>query len=107
MVFMILHANVQGENLGEAVRLLRSIVGSTQSQPGCLVCQAGHDLDDENALILREEWRSQADLDRHLRTAEYRKIKAVMDLSSESPEIQFCTASKSVGFEYVEQILGK
>jgi len=54
-----------------------------------------------------EEWESQADLDKHIRTDDFRKILAVMDISNEPPEIKFNTVSKTVGMEFIERIRGK
>lgn len=106
MIFMILRVIVKGEMLDEGVRLLHYILGPLQFQPGCLACQACRELDNENVLILRQEWASQADLDRYIRSDEFRKILALMELASKPPELRFDTILNSMGLEYVKEILG-
>jgi quinol monooxygenase YgiN len=57
-------------------------------------------------LTLIEEWESREALDRHVRSNDYRKILAAMDLASEPPEVQFCSVLKESGMELIEEIRG-
>ena len=43
-------------------------------------------------------------LEKHIRSEEFRKILALMDMASESPEIFFYTVSSSEGFELIEKV---
>ena len=86
----------------EVVRTLNSLLGPTRVQPGCVNCRIYSEIDDKSALILLEEWNSQADLDRHLRSDHYRKVLALMDMSNTQPEIKFNTISDTKGIEAIE-----
>ena len=81
---------------------LTALVGWNRVQPGCRACQLLTDTEDPQALVLWEEWGSQDDLDRHLRSEEYRRVLAAMELSQEAPEIRFDIVENRSGFEVVE-----
>lgn len=90
----------------EALELLRMYLGPVCYQPGCISCQGFQELDKENNFILIEKWMSQAYLDQHLRSSEYRKVIALMDISSEPPEIKYHTIWNSAGMELLEKLRG-
>ena len=90
----------------EALEILRMYMGPACHQPGCISCQAFQELDKENRFILVEKWMSQAYLDRHLCSSEYKKVLALMDISSEPPEIKFHTVWNSAGMELLEKLRG-
>ena len=85
----------------EVVRTLRSMLGPTEVEPGCLSCRFYQDIQDESVLNYVEEWRSKEDLLRHLRSEQYRKLLAVVDTSQEEPEIRFDTISQTEGIEAI------
>jgi quinol monooxygenase YgiN len=60
------------------------------------------DDEDENTLSLVEEWTTEADLQRHLRSDKYRKVLAVMESAFEAPELRINTVSHVAGFEVIE-----
>ena len=86
----------------EIVRTLRSLLEPTQVEPGCVTCHFYQDVQDENVLNYVEEWCSQEDLERHLRSDQYRKLLAVIDAAAEPPEIRFDTVSQTRGIETIE-----
>jgi quinol monooxygenase YgiN len=86
----------------EVVRTLNSLLGPTRVQPGCVNCRVYSEIEDKNVLILLEEWSSQADLDRHLGSNDYKKVLALMDMSNTQPEIKFNTVSDTKGIEAIE-----
>ena len=50
-------------------------------------------------LALIQEWASSDDLERYLRSENFRKLVAAMELASERPEIWFDTIERREGFE--------
>lgn len=88
-------------NRDEVVSTLRSMLGPTGVEPGCLSCRFYQDVQDENVLNYVEEWQSKEDLFRHLRSEQYRKLLAVVDTSQEEPEIRFDTISQTEGMEAI------
>ncbi len=86
----------------QVVASLTPLIGWTRVEPGCRGCHLLADLDEPRAIVLTEEWDSQDDLDRHLRSEEYRRVLAAIELSQEAPEIRFDTVENRSGFEVVE-----
>jgi quinol monooxygenase YgiN len=57
-------------------------------------------------LMVEEVWKSQEDLDRHLRSDDYRNMLFVTEMALEPPEIRFQTISHSAGIEIIEKARG-
>jgi quinol monooxygenase YgiN len=101
MIMSTLRIVVRPAKRDEILRTVNSLLGPTRVQPGCISSQFYTDVEDPNVLILSEEWKSQADLDRHLRSDQYRKILAVMDMSDSPPDIKFSTISDVKGMDAI------
>jgi hypothetical protein len=56
--------------------------------------------------MLEEVWSTQDQLDRYLRSEEYRRMLLVMEMAGEPPEIKFRTISNQAGIEVVEKARG-
>jgi len=80
-------------------------------ESGCISCHIYGDLQEKNVFMLKEVWRSEEDMDRHLRSDEYRNLLLILEMALEQPEIRFDTISSSTGIETIEkarnQRLGK
>jgi hypothetical protein len=58
-------------------------------------------LEDANIFTLMEEWHTQEDFERRLRSEAYRKVLEVMELASEAPTVQFHTVVQTVSIEAI------
>ncbi len=90
----------------EIVRLLRSLIEPTRVESGCVSCGLYKDLHDPSIIIWVEEWNTQEDLERHLRSRQYKKILAAFDMSSEQPDMRFNTVVETKGMKLIEEALG-
>ena len=106
MVITSVRINAPLGKRDEIVKTLGSLLGPTRVLPGCLSCNIYQDLENPNMLTLIEEWESRASLDRHVRSDEFRRILAAIDLASEPPEIRFCSVASTSGIELIEEIRG-
>lgn len=102
MILVTLRVTVPAQKRREILQILRSVVGPTRVAAGCVSCCLYQDAEDESVLGLVEEWRTEADLRRHLRPERYRKILAVMESAIEPPEIKLNTISHVAGLEAIE-----
>ena len=100
-MLVTLRVTVPAQKLREILQTLRVLVGPTRVAPGCVSCRLYQDGEDENVLSLMEEWRTEADLQRHLRSEQYRKILAIMETAVEPPEIKINTVSHIAGIEAI------
>jgi quinol monooxygenase YgiN len=58
-------------------------------------------------LMLMEEWDRQEDFERHVRSAVFRRLLAVLELSESAPEVFFVRGSRLQGMEWIAEILGR
>jgi quinol monooxygenase YgiN len=86
----------------KVISSLLPLVGSTRVQPGCQVCSMLTDVDDPRVLVLWEEWDTRENLDRHLRSSDYRLVLAAMELSQDAPQMNFNSVNTRSGIEVVE-----
>ncbi len=90
------------DKMDVALHILQSLVERTRTEVGCVSCSVYKDTEKENQIILSQEWRSEEDLQRHLRSEEYRKVLLVLEMALEPPEIRFDTITGSGGVEVIE-----
>jgi quinol monooxygenase YgiN len=84
-------------------RFLEGLLGPTLVQQGCLGCTVAVESQPE-ALLLVESWQSEADLLRRLRSEEYGKVLATMELSRTKPEVVIYEVVGQKGLELIERV---
>jgi quinol monooxygenase YgiN len=60
------------------------------------------DVEAENIIFFKEEWKASEDLDTHLRSLHFGVLIGTMKLLNKEPEIRFDTIASSAGAEAVE-----
>jgi quinol monooxygenase YgiN len=83
------------------VRALRSLVGPTRVEQGCLSCHLYEDIELPGSFTLVEDWVSAADFERRLRSEAYRQLLLLMELSPEAPMIQFHSVRSTAGMDAI------
>ena len=91
---------------GEIVRVLRSLIEPTRVETGCISCGLYKDLHDPGIIVWVEEWKTQEDLERHLRSRQYKKVLAAFDMSSSQPEMRFNTVVETKGMQLIADARG-
>ena len=107
MILFVLRLALPQEKRIDAINTIKSIVEPTRVLPGSQYCKLYCDVENDDQLVFLEEWRSQEDLERHIRSDDFRIILAVMDLGSEPPIPDFHTVSSTDGMELIEKIRGR
>jgi len=103
MIHATIRMKLPGQKAKEAMEILRSVAERTRVEPGCISCRIYRDDQEEHAILVEEFWKSQEELERHLRSAEYRNVLLVVEMAHEKPEISFCEFSGSTGVETIEK----
>jgi quinol monooxygenase YgiN len=83
------------------MQALRSVVGPTRVEPGCLFCHLYEDVEVPGSFTLVEDWVSPVDFERRLRSEAYRQLLLLMELSPEAPVIQFHRVDSTAGMEAI------
>jgi quinol monooxygenase YgiN len=87
----------------EALKILRSIAEQCKDYFGCLSCNIYEDHQEKNVLMFEQVWRTDEDLDLHIRSDEYRNLLLVLEMALQQPEIRFDTIAHSTGIETIEK----
>lgn len=90
----------------ELQRELEALVGPVRAQPGCRHCAVMRDADEPGAVTLVEEWETRADLDRHFRSEECRRLLALVELGDGPPEVQIDSVAVREGLEAIAAARG-
>ena len=104
MVILTLSLIVSPADRKNAVSIFETIAGSTSVKPGCKRVMFCSDVNNDDNLMLIEEWDSMEEAEQHIGSEEFRKIMAIMDMAVEPPEILFHSVSSTMGFELVEKV---
>jgi quinol monooxygenase YgiN len=87
----------------EAFAILRSMAERTRVESGCISCRVYRDAQEERSLMIEEIWKNEEDLNRHIRSDDYRNVLLVVEMAVETPEIRFETVSGVTGMETIEK----
>jgi hypothetical protein len=71
------------------------------SERSCIEHEENHRI-----FLFEDTWASEADLERHLRSPDYRQLLLVMELARVQPEVRFNRVSHSTGLETIQQARG-
>ena len=104
MVIFTLHLEVAPNERLNVLKTIHTIIGPTAVRRGCLHCGLYSNSQNDDELILLEKWKSQQDLERHVRSDDFRKLLTVMEAAKKKPEISFATVASKAGLELVEKI---
>jgi quinol monooxygenase YgiN len=103
MVHVTIRMAIRSKKYDEALKILRSTAEWSRIKPGCLSSRIYDDVQEDNVLMFEEIWRSEEDLEYHLRSDEYQKVLLVMEMALKQPEIRFDTIASSTGIETIEK----
>jgi quinol monooxygenase YgiN len=103
MIQALINIEFAPDRVDEALQILHSIVERTRVEPGCISCSVYQDTEMENQIIFAQEWGREEDLQRHLRSEEYKKVLLVVEMARKLPQIRFDTIDKTSGVEYIEK----
>ncbi len=103
MILATIRMTIPPKKWNEALKILRSMAEQCELRSGCLGCHIYEDVREDNVLMFEEMWRSEEDLDRHLRSKEYRNMLLVMEMALKHPVVKFNTVSTTTGMETIEK----
>lgn len=104
-ILVTLKMIVRPERRSDLLETMRGMLEPARVERGCLSYRLYEDVENRNAFVLVEEWATQEDLERHIRTDNQRRLLALMDLLSEQPELRFNTVSHTAGMDLIENVL--
>ena len=88
MLALRLHMEFSPQTLEQASSALRSLVGPVRAERGCSATRLLSDTGRRGELTWVEEWSGIDVFERHLRSAAFRRILAVIELAEAQPVVE-------------------
>ena len=104
MIQATIRMEIPSQKSDEVLKVLRSMVEQCRFDPGCLSCHIYGDLQETNILMINQVWKSEKDLETHIRSDEYLNFLLALEMALKKPEIRFDTISSSTGIETIEKV---
>ena len=84
---------------------LYSLMPPVQLDRGCEGSRLYADPGESNSFFYVEEWASQEDLEREMRSERFRRLLSVMESSPVPPVLEFRFVTRTRGLDYVAEVL--
>jgi quinol monooxygenase YgiN len=104
MIVATLSIAVPPDRREEVVEVFWSLLGPVRVEPGCLGCGLYQEVGNEELLLYVEEWETPEQLERHLRSARYERVLALMEAAAEPPVLRYHSVATVRGLDYLETI---
>jgi quinol monooxygenase YgiN len=99
MILALIRMAVLPEKRMELSQTIVSLMGSIRTEKGCSRCEFCQSTEDENQLFLLEEWDTQENLKRHLKSGRFKVLRGAMNLLREPYEMMLHTVFHLEGIE--------
>jgi quinol monooxygenase YgiN len=88
MITVLMKMTVRREKRREFLQTILAMVDPARRESGCVSRDLYQDAHDENSFLLREEWKTQQDVDRHFRSDWFHILLGARNLLREEPRIE-------------------
>jgi quinol monooxygenase YgiN len=92
------------EKRAELLQTLRSMTEKIRKEKGCKSCYFYQDVENENIFSVIEEWKTQEELDSHMKSDMFGALIGAKSLLVEPPEINIKAFSYKAGMEAVNKV---
>ena len=89
------------EKRKEILQTIKTLVGASRRERGCISCNCYVDVEDERILFFEEEWKTREDLENHLQSDHFGVLNGAMGLLRVEPDIRFNTIASTAGVEAI------
>jgi quinol monooxygenase YgiN len=102
MIDTTIKITVPSEKRKEVLQTFKAILGPIRREQGCISCNCYVDVESENIIFFKEEWKTSEDLDTHLRSVHFGVLNGAMKLLNQEPDIRFNTIASTAGPETIK-----
>jgi quinol monooxygenase YgiN len=102
MILVVIRMKVLSEKHLELSQTMASLTCVIRTEKGCRRCDFCQNMENENELILLEEWDTQENLMSHLKSERFRILRGAMNLLKEPYEMIFHSVFHLAGRRKVE-----
>ena len=104
MILATLKIAVPPDRRAGVVEVFLLLLGPVRVEPGCLWCGLYQEAGNGEDLLYVEEWETAEQLERHMRSARYERLLALMEASDGPPVLRYHSISGAKGLEYLEAV---
>ena len=101
---MVLRIIADPKEVQPMIQALRSLMIPIQLDRGCRGCHLYSDIDKTDSLFYVEEWATQKDLEREIRSDRFTRLLSVMESSPTPPVLEFRFVWQTRGLEYISKV---
>jgi len=83
---------------------LHSLAADTRTTRGCVGCSVSTDIASRGTVRYVEEWQTEADLRRRLRSETFSQLVALIEEAVQPPRIEFTLDHETRGFDFMEEV---
>jgi len=99
MILLIIRMKVLAEKRMELSQTIALLTVSIRTEKGCKRCDFCQSMEDENELLLLEEWDSRENLKSHLKSGRFGVLRGTLNLLKEPYEMMYHTVFPPGGME--------
>jgi quinol monooxygenase YgiN len=88
----------------DIVKVFWSLLGPLRVEPGCLACRLYQEVGSAERLLYVEAWETREQLERHMRSARYERLLAIMEAATQPPALRYQEVCGTRGLEYLEAV---
>ena len=104
MIEATIKMKVVPEKRAELLQTLRSMTEEIRKEKGCISCYFYQDVENENIFSVIEEWKTQEELDSHLKSDMFGALIGAKSLLVEPADINIKAVSYTAGMEAVKKV---
>ena len=101
MIIFTVTINVLQDRQKELIQTVRSLSKAVSSEKGFVDQGMYRNLEDENSILMVEQWETKDDLDEHLRSHSFGVLMGALNVLAVSWDVRFNMVSHSVGEEAI------
>jgi len=83
---------------------LHSLAADMRTTRGCVGCSVSTDISNRGTVRYTEEWQTEEDLRRRVRSDSFGYIVALMEDTSDPPSIEFRLARGTRGLDFIDEV---
>ncbi len=104
MIIATIRMTVPQEKRQEMLQTVSALTGMARKELGCQSCDVFIDTENTDTFLVMEEWDSQEDFDRHVRTSTFSALLGALTLLNERPDFRINAVAETAGMEKIKAL---